>query len=632
VTAGLAMRECRRCGRVVFPARPLCPTCGAWDWKERLAERGVVDAVTWRDGAQLASVRSDAGPSVTTVASAGELEAGMEVALESQIGAGATREGVRVTARPARTSAPAAPAAPLRGVPLEQQTIPALLERQAGTHGDRPLLSTPEVKRTYAQVRDTAAASAGALRAAGVEPGDRVAAMCRNRVELLDLVLGCAWSGAIAVPINIAARGPQLEHVLGNSGARILVLDSELIDVLGAVGRPDGLEQVWALDGVPDSAPAGWPAGEAPPPGEPAPVGEVGPGDTAAILYTSGTTGPSKGVCCPHAQFYWWGVEVGDMLELGPEDVLYTNLPLFHTNALNAFMQALLAGGHFVLGPRFSASAFWRRLAEAGATVTYVLGAMVTMLWRRPPGPEDRAHGVRVALAPASPANLVGPFRERFGVQLVEGYGSTETNCPIWVSAAEQRPGYMGRLGDGFDALVVGPGDEPVPDGAPGELLLRQREPFAFATGYHGMPEATVDAWRNLWFHTGDRVIREPDGWFRFVDRAKDAIRRRGENVSSFEVEQVLSQYPGIAHVAVFGVPSELGEEEVMAAVVPEEGVKLDRAELLSFCEPLLASFAIPRYVELVSELPLTQNGKVRKAVLRERGVGARTYDREVAR
>jgi carnitine-CoA ligase len=217
----------------------------------------VVDAVTWRDGTQLASVRSDAGPSVTAVASAGELEAGMEVALESQIGVGATREGVRVTARPARTSAPAAPVAPLRGVPLEQQTIPALLERQAGTHGDRPLLSTPEVKRTYAQVRDTAAASAGALRAAGVEPGDRVAAMCRNRVELLDLVLGCAWSGAIAVPINIAARGPQLEHVLGNSGARILVLDSELIDVLGAVGRPDGLEQVWALDGVPDSAPAG---------------------------------------------------------------------------------------------------------------------------------------------------------------------------------------------------------------------------------------------------------------------------------------------------------------------------------------------------------------------------------------
>jgi crotonobetaine/carnitine-CoA ligase len=369
-----------------------------------------------------------------------------------------------------------------------------------------------------------------------------------------------------------------------------------------------------------------------PPGGAPLPAGEVGPGDTAAILYTSGTTGPSKGVCCPHAQFYWWGVEVGEMLELGPDDVLYTNLPLFHTNALNAFVQALVAGSRYVLGPRFSVSAFWRRLADSGATVTYLLGAMVTLLWRRLPAPDDRAHGVRVALAPASPANLVQPFRDRFGVQLVEGYGSTETNCPIGVTAADQRPGYMGTLREGFEASVAGPDDAPLPDGEPGELLLRHREPFAFATGYFEMPEATVAAWRNLWFHTGDRVVRETDGWFRFIDRAKDAIRRRGENVSSFEVEQVLSQYPGVAQVAVFGVPSELGEEEVMAAVVPEPEAALDPLEMLTFCEPRLAYFAIPRYVELLDELPLTENGKVRKAVLRQRGVSARAYDREATR
>jgi crotonobetaine/carnitine-CoA ligase len=523
---------------------------------------------------------------------------------------------------------------PLRGIPPRERTIPALLERQAATHPERPLLSVPEhgVERSYAEVRAAAAVSAGTLAAAGVEPGDRVAAICGNRVELLDLVLGCAWLGAVAVPINAAARGPQLEHMLRNSGARVLAVDAEHVDVLAALARPDGLEQVWALDGIPAAAPAGWPIREPPPPGRPAPPADVAPGDTAAILYTSGTTGPSKGVCCPQAQFYWWGVEVGEMLELGPDDVLYTNLPLFHTNALNAFMQALLAGGRYVLGPRFSASAFWRRLAEADATVTYVLGAMVTILWRRPPAADDRAHRVRVALAPASPANLVEPFKERFGVQLIEGYGSTETNCPIGVTAAEQRPGYMGTLRDGFEARVADPADAPLPDGQPGELLLRAQEPFAFATGYLEMPEATVAAWRNLWFHTGDRVVREPDGWFRFLDRAKDAIRRRGENVSSFEVEQVLSQHPGVSQVAVFGVPSELGEEEVMAAVVPESGAELDPCELLRFCEPLLAYFAIPRYVELIAELPLTENGKVRKAALRERGVGERTYDREPER
>jgi carnitine-CoA ligase len=517
----------------------------------------------------------------------------------------------------------------LRGVPLPEQTIPALLERQAAAHGERPLLSAPGAERTFAEVRDAAAVSAATLAEAGVERGDRVAAMCRNRTELLDLVLGCAWLGAISVPINTAARGPQLEHMLRNSGARILLMDAELVEVLGALRRPDALDETWALDGLPSAVPDGWRVRLPPPRGAPLPASEVDPGDTAAILYTSGTTGPSKGVCCPHAQFYWWGVEVGEMLELGPDDVLYTNLPLFHTNALNAFVQALVAGGRYVLGPRFSVSAFWRRLADSEATVTYLLGAMVTMLWRRPPAATDRAHSVRVALAPASPANLVEPFRERFGVQLVEGYGSTETNCPIGVTAAEQRPGYMGTLRDGFEARVAGPDDAPLPDGEPGELLLRHREPFAFATGYFEMPEATVAAWRNLWFHTGDRVVRDPDGWFRFIDRAKDAIRRRGENVSSFEVEHVLSQCPGVAQVAVFGVPSELGEEEVMAAVVPEPDAALDPAEMLRFCEPRLAAFAIPRYVELVDELPLTENGKVRKAVLRQRGVGARAYDRE---
>jgi crotonobetaine/carnitine-CoA ligase len=517
----------------------------------------------------------------------------------------------------------------LRGVPLPEQTIPALLERQAATHGERPLLTAPGAERTFAEVRDAAAMSAGTLAEAGVERGDRVAAMCRNRAELLDLVLGCAWLGAISVPINTAARGPQLEHMLRNSGARLLLMDSELVEVLAALRRPDALDETWALDGLPPALPDGWRVRLPPPQGTPLPAAEVGPGDTAAILYTSGTTGPSKGVCCPHAQFYWWGVEVGEMLELGPDDVLYTNLPLFHTNALNAFMQALIAGSRYVLGPRFSVSAFWRRLADSGATVTYLLGAMVAMLWRRAPGPSDRAHDVRVALAPASPANLVEPFRERFGVRLVEGYGSTETNCPIGVTAAQQRPGYMGTLRDGFEACVAGPDDAPLPDGEPGELLLRHREPFAFATGYFQMPEATVAAWRNLWFHTGDRVVRDPDGWFRFIDRAKDAIRRRGENVSSFEVEQVLSQHPGVAQVAVFGVPSELGEEEVMAAVVPEAGAALDAREMLRYCEPRLAYFAIPRFVELVDELPLTENGKVRKAFLRERGVGARAYDRE---
>ncbi len=523
---------------------------------------------------------------------------------------------------------------PLRDLPVEEQTIPGLLERQAAAHGDRPLLRFGDLERGFAAQRDAAARAAGTLAAAGIGPGDRVAIMCENRIEVLDLILGCAWLGAIAVPLNTALRGAQLAHQLTNSGARVLAMDSVLVEVLAHVPPPPGLEAVWALDGTPDATPDGYEVRGAPAPGDPLPAPDaatVGPGTTATILYTSGTTGLSKGVTCPHAQSYWWGVTVGEVLGVGPDDVLYTCLPLFHTNALNAFSQALVAGATLHLGPRFSASRFWSRVRDADATVTYLLGAMVNILMSRPESELDRAHAVTRALAPATPAPLFDAFRERFGVQLVEAYGSTETNCAISSPWTDQRPGWMGRPMPGFDVRVVDEHDEEVGPGVPGELVLRHHAPFAFATGYFGMPDKTVEAWRNLWFHTGDRVERDADGWVRFLDRTKDAIRRRGENISSFEVEQALLEHEAVAAAAVYAVDAELGEDEVAAAIVLEEGATLDPVELIRHCEPRLAYFAIPRYVRILDELPLTANGKVRKTVLREQAITPDAWDREAA-
>jgi crotonobetaine/carnitine-CoA ligase len=522
---------------------------------------------------------------------------------------------------------------PLRGLPLTEQTFPGLLERQARRYGDKPLVRMGSIERSFAGTRDATARAAGLLRAAGIERGDRVALMCENRIELLDLILGATWIGAVAVPLNTALRGEQLAHQLRNSGTHVLAMDSALVDVLAHVHGVDALEEVWALDGVPSDVPADLAAAvrEPPPAADPTAAADVGPGDTAAILYTSGTTGPSKGVCCPHAQFYWWGVLVGEMLEIGEDDTLYTVLPLFHTNALNAFVQALVAGATYELGPRFSASRFWEQAAASRATVTYLLGAMVNILMSRPAGPEDTAHTVRTALAPATPAARVDGFRERFGVQLVEGYGSTETNCPIGESWRGQRPGWMGRVREGFHARVVDALDAEVAPGEPGELVLRSDHPFAFATGYFGMPEKTVESWRNLWFHTGDRVVRDTDGWFAFMDRLKDAIRRRGENISSFEVEHALLEHPAVASVAVFPVASEMSEDEVAAAIVLREGHEPDPVALIRHCEPRLAYFAIPRYLRFAEALPLTENGKVRKAVLREAGVTEDMWDREAA-
>jgi crotonobetaine/carnitine-CoA ligase len=350
-----------------------------------------------------------------------------------------------------------------------------------------------------------------------------------------------------------------------------------------------------------------------------------------AILYTSGTTGRSKGVICPNAQFTWWGENVAGWLDLRDDDVLYTCLPLYHTNALNAFVQALVTGGEYVLGPRFSASRFWQRLVDADATATYLLGTMVSILLGREPSPLDRAHRVRVTLAPATSASRWEAFEERFGIRIVEGHGMTETNATIGPREGVQRPGWMGRVMPGYHARVADEDGRDVPDGTAGELLVRSDEPLAFATGYWQLPEATAAAWRDGWFHTGDRVVRDTDGFFRFLDRSKDAIRRRGENISSWEVEQVLQRHPGVDAAAVVPVPSELGEDDVMAYLLPHAGHELDPEELIRFCEPLLARFAIPRYVEVVDELPLTENGKVRKVELRARGVGPATWDRERA-
>jgi crotonobetaine/carnitine-CoA ligase len=522
-------------------------------------------------------------------------------------------------------------ALPQRFPPLDR-TLPRMLARQAERYGDRPLVTIAGRTLTYAETREAAAGYAGALAAAGTKPGDRVAIMCGNRAELLLTMLGCAWLGAIAVPINTASRGAQLEHILGNCGARLMVIERELAPVLATLTRDKiALETLWLVGDGPEPEASLWTSAPFPAPGPGVPPHPLDPGDTLAILYTSGTTGLSKGVCCPHAQYFWWAVYTGELLGVRDGDVLMTTLPLFHTNALNAFYQAMLNGATLVVEPRFSASGFTAALARHQATITYVLGAMVPMLLAQPPGPADRAHKVRLALAPAVPAHFHQQFTDRFGFGLIDGYGSTETNCIMGAPLAEQRPGLMGRLLPGFSARVVDAHDNEVPDGEAGELILRADEPFAFATGYFGMPDKTVEAWRNLWFHTGDRVVREADGFYRFMDRMKDAIRRRGENISSYEVEQVLVNHPAVENAAVFPVRSELAEDEVMAAVVLCTGAHVTYEALIDFCQPRMPYFAVPRFLEFVATLPATENGKVTKYKLRERGITAATWDREKA-
>ncbi|MGP0225107.1 ATP-dependent acyl-CoA ligase [Paenarthrobacter sp. NCHU4564] len=510
---------------------------------------------------------------------------------------------------------------------LRPLTIPQMLMERAHNIPSAALFRCGEVRRDSQAMVEAVSRAAGTLVAAGIQRGQTVALMSSNRPELLDLVLGCAWMGAIAVPINTASRGEQLRHVLDNSQASLLVAEAALLPHLAAVA-PASLRTVWVLDEPPLELDASFTVIRLPDPGPAMDPVDTEPAETAAILYTSGTTGVSKGVLCPQGQFYWWAVNMSDQLGLGPNDVLYTCLPLFHTNALNAFMQAVVCGGEYVLGPRFSASRFWTDAGSTGATVTYLLGAMVGILAGKDATPGERDHGIRLALSPATPSRLVEPFRERFGVLLLDGYGSTETNSVIGSTPYQWRPGYMGQVRPGFSIRVVDEQGIPVPAGVPGELLIRSEQAHAIASGYHAMPEATTKAWRDLWFHSGDRVVIDADGWVRFMDRIKDVIRRRGENISSVEVEQVLRQHPDVQDAAVYAVDSELGEDEVMAALVLRRPI--DFAELRRFCSPRLASFALPRFLRTVDQLPQTENGKVRKQVLKAAGRAAAQWDYEV--
>lgn len=511
----------------------------------------------------------------------------------------------------------------------EARNLTAQLRRAAAHRPDHPLVRVEQKVLSATDLCHRAAVLGGMLTDAGVCRNDKVALICGNRIEFMELLCAIAWIGAVAVPINTASRGLQLQHILENSGANLLIVEQTYLDALTTLDRgATPLPTVFVLDAV-DGQDLPHGAQALPPASGPVEPAEIRSSDPLAILYTSGTTGLSKGVICPHAQFFWWAITTGRQLGVSEGDVLHTTLPLFHTNALNCFFQALVFGATQSLSDRFSVSRYYSQLKESGATVTYLLGAMVPMLLSRSPSPAELDHQTRVALAPGVPAHFHAEFLQRTGILLLDAFGSTETNNVIQTEADSVAPGLMGRVTRGFSARVVDDQDNEVPNDVPGELILRADEPFAFASGYLGMAEATVETWRNLWVHTGDRVRRHSDGTFSFVDRIKETIRRRGENISSFEVELAVLSHPAVATAAAYPVRSELAEDEVMVAIVLKPDCRLKPVDLIRHCEGKLPYFAIPRYVSIRDDLPRTENGKIQKFKLRDEGITTSTWDRE---
>ncbi len=524
-------------------------------------------------------------------------------------------------------------------------TLVDLVRRQARAHPERLAVEFEHgTSLTYREMDEESDRVAGALAGLGVIAGDRVLALVKNRVEFLTFMFATLKLGAIWVPINTELKGAFLQHQLRNSDPRLVVTepglvpafsdvtalaDAQLSGLVVVAGDPPGqLPPVFTrLTCVAASDLDGW--------GAAFDRLEPTPHDIAMICYTSGTTGPSKGVLMPQAHCYLFGVGLARRLALDVDDRYYVCMPLFHVNAL--LMQVIgtfISGAYCYIVERFSATTWLDDLRRTGATVTNGLGVIPEFIFRQPPTDHDADHQCRTIMAVPISDDWATAFRDRFGMDIVQGFGMTECNIPYYTHPDDPLIGGLaGRLQEEwFETAIVDPEtDEPLPPGTVGELVVRPKLASCFMAGYFRMPDKTVEAWRNLWFHTGDACRFDDDGRMYFVDRMKDCIRRRGENISSYELEQVLNDHPSVAESAVVGirVDGAGGEDEVKALVVPAAGVEVDWVALLDHCAARVPRFAVPRFFERIDEVPKTSTGKVQKQHFKAAGVTRDTWDRD---
>ncbi|BDE15546.1 ATP-dependent acyl-CoA ligase [Mycobacterium sp. 20KCMC460] len=529
----------------------------------------------------------------------------------------------------------------VRAVPGTGQmlSLGELLRVRAAELPDRAYLTVSGRGFTFAELDARSDAVASALHANGVRAGDRVALLTPNRPEVAELFFGLAKLGAIQVPLNAALKGDFLRYQLSQSGASIVVVDAECACALAPVlpgltdlrlcvlldggrggGELVGIEWTSYSEFVTTSAKT--------------PRVTVNPSDTMTIMYTSGTTGFPKGCLLSHGYYQRAALAVGRGVEVTEHDVLFTTLPMFHAAAMfSSLIGGLVYAIPAVIEPAFSARNFMTRAAEVNATVAFAVGAMGNALLATPPSPADRAHRLRtMVVAPLAPQSQQA-FRDRFGI-IPHGQMYGQTECmPITctrLSDARDMAG-CGAPVDDLELALLDDDDRPVPRGQVGEIAIRPRDRFVMFDGYWDQPDATLRAFRNLWYHTGDSGRFLPSGQLEFIDRRKDALRRRGENISSMQVEAAIRAHPKVVDVAVHGVASALSEDDVKACIVLAEGAAITPEELFAFFCEQVPSYAIPRYVEFLDDLPRTAVGRVMKYRLRERPVDENVWDFEGA-
>ncbi|WP_084216953.1 AMP-binding protein [Xenophilus azovorans] len=516
----------------------------------------------------------------------------------------------------------------------EETVVRNLIDRHALERGDQVFALFEDGTRwTFSGLKTQVAAAAAFLAGQGVAQDDIVAVWMPNGPDALRMMLAINYLGAVCAPLGLASRGGFLEHILNNSEARLMVVDARLVGrlaevqarflrklvVAGAGGdpapAPDGVEIV---EHAPDTgAPTALPPLTRP----------IRPWDTQFVLYTSGTTGPSKGVLTSYMQRH---AHAFSARHISAADRRLIHAPLSHTGGIGNIYGMLARGGSIALVESFKTDRFWSDVRRFGITTTSLLGVTLPYLLQQPESAQDRSHPLKtIQIAPVDAS--AAAFSRRFGVDVYGVYNMTEISAPFHGEPNPGVRGVCGRPRPGVEARIVDENDLPLEDGQVGELVIRSAEPWTMMNGYLREPQATADVWRNGWFHTGDAFRRTAQGEFVFVDRLKDAVRRRGENISSFEVESEIARHPQVREVAVVAAKSELSEDEVLAVVSPVAGGSVEPEALIEFLRTHLPYFMIPRYIRVMPALPRTATQKIVKHQLRAEGVTADTWDREKA-
>jgi len=524
--------------------------------------------------------------------------------------------------------------------------LPNILREQANKLGKKPFLQFGYRKPlSFYQTNQLANKVANGLLKLGAQKGDKVAVYMPNSNDYVIVWFGILKMGAVMVPINTAYKMDFLQYIIDSSDSKVIFIAEEYLDRMSPIAkRIPKLENVivWTREGSEKFDRQGFNFKEmvsysrfinSQKSSEP--EVEVTFMDFARLMYTSGTTGRSKGVMRPCAADYSSARNYAEIMDVGPDDVCFTCLPLYHSNAMvMTVYPALIKGAKVIVEEKYSASQFWKWIKDHGVTKFNTVGTMSYFMWNTPPVPEEKQHKVKLVLGSPAPHDIIVDFMNRFNIEFMEGYGLTEIGQCTWMRPGEPfRVGSCGKEAPGYEIKITDPEtDEEVPRGQVGEIVVRPRIPNIMLHYYHKMPEKTVQDFRNFWFHTGDAGRMDKDGYIYFVDRVKDYIRRRGENISSFEVERMVKSHPDVEESAAIGIKAETGrfaEDELMIVVVPKKGKKIDPVGLLNFLEPKMPHFMIPRFIRFEKSLPKTGTERVQKIKLRDKGITKETWDRE---